>query len=45
MIKPTRLTLRIPRLLDAAAEGPLAVVLLFVLVLALIAAAWLRLGH
>jgi hypothetical protein len=43
MPKPTRLILKIPRLIDAAAEGPLAVTLLFVLVLALIgAAAFLR---
>jgi hypothetical protein len=45
MPKPTKLTLRIPRLLDAATEGPLAVTLLFVLALVLIgAAAWLRLA-
>ncbi len=44
--KPTRLTLRIPRLLDAVAEGPLAVTFLFVIALALIGAAtWIRTGH
>lgn len=46
MSKLTRLSLRIPRLLDAVAEGPLAVALLFLLCLAMIAtAAWMRFGH
>ena len=37
MPKATRLILKIPYLVDAEAEGPLAVILLFILVLALIA--------
>ena len=43
MPRPTRLIVKIPRLLDAVAEGPLAVALLFVLALAVIGTAtWLR---
>lgn len=45
MPRPTRLILKIPRIMDAVAEGPLAVTLLFLLTLALIGVlAWLRLS-
>ncbi|WP_066686535.1 hypothetical protein [Caulobacter sp. CCH9-E1] len=42
-MKPTRLTIKIPRLLDATAEGTLAVILLFLLAAGGVGMlAWLR---
>jgi hypothetical protein len=44
-MKPTRLIIKIPRLLDATAEGALAVTLLFLLAVGGIGVlAWLRFG-